>query len=52
MDLILIYRDEIGPIMVTLDFPTIEFYDGNAHFSVNGEEYTIPTSAIVRIDNE
>lgn len=52
MDLILTYRDEIGLVQVTLDFPTIEFYDGDALFAVNGEEYTIPISAIVRIDNE
>ena len=43
------YRDELGVIGVDIDFNNIQFCDGKAYFSSDGEEYTIDINNIIEI---
>ena len=43
------YRDGDTYRTVKLDFFSVVFLDGEAHFSSNGEEYHIPMTDLVEI---
>jgi hypothetical protein len=43
------YRDEIGIVMVHLDYDCIQFLNGECYFSSNGEEYRINTENMIEI---
>lgn len=46
------YRDALGITRAELDWPSVAFLDGEALFSVNGEEYRIPVENVVEIGME
>ena len=43
------YADELGVIAVDVDFNNIQFCDGEAYFSSNGEEYRVNIDNIIEI---
>ena len=43
------YVDELGEIAVDIDFNNIQFYNGEAYFSSNGEEYRVDINNIIEI---
>ena len=43
------YVDELGVLAVNVDFNNIQFYDGEAYFSSNGEEYRVNIDNIIEI---
>ena len=43
------YRDELGEVGVDIDFYNIQFVNGEAYFSSNGEEYRIPMDRLIEI---
>ena len=48
--MIITYRDKLGTVIVESDYEEIDFLDGFAFFSVNGEEYNIKIDQLVRIE--
>ena len=43
------YVDELGVLSVDVDFNNIQFCDGEAYFSSNGEEYRVNIENIIEI---
>lgn len=47
--MIVYYRDEVGEIAVEVDFYNIQFCQGEAYFSSNGEEYRVRLENLIEI---
>lgn len=43
------YRDELGEVGVDVDLDNIQFLNGEAWFSSNGEEYRIAVENLIEI---
>jgi hypothetical protein len=43
------YIDELGEVAADIDFNNIQFCNGEAYFSSNGEEYRININNIIEI---
>ena len=50
--MIVIYRDKIGSIAISLDDNTVDFVDGIAYFDSDGTTYKIPIENLERIISE
>lgn len=50
--MIVIYRDKIGSIAISLDDNTVDFVDGIAYFGSGGTTYKIPIKNLERIVSE
>lgn len=47
--MIVYYHDELGEIAVEVDFHNIQFCQGEAYFSSNGEEYRVRLENLIEI---
>lgn len=43
------YSDDLGILAVDIDFNNIQFCNGEAYFSSNGEEYRVNINNIIEI---